>query len=280
MQGARARQIHARVPVRPLPFWTMLACEQSAPACHVSSCADQGALGCSTLEAAVRWASVLQKELLDVAWPEAILEWPECAERWHQWPDGHETLLWKGLRVRVGMASGRPQYRKPLNTGNLATPSPELAPCRPFWVHACIRSCCCLLVLLGSVQGCPCVGGPPLEGAGGHCPGRADYYGSLPNLAARVAALAHPGQILIEATSGFREDVRWLPDDQVAVLSLASGPSGTSLELEDIELQLLGFYLLKVRCPVRPVVPATTRCSPHHSLQPTHVMREGELSVH
>ena len=103
--------------------------------------------------------------------------------------------------------------------------------------------------------------GASCEGCGGGCPGRADYYGSLPNLAARVAALAHPGQILVEATSGFREDVRWLQDDQVALLSLSSDPSSTSLEVEDIELQLLGFYLLKARCPVcRPTVrvPATT----------------------
>ena len=33
--------------------------------------------------------------------------------------------------------------------------------------------------------------------------GRADYFGEMPNLAARVAGLAHPGQILVEGTSGF-----------------------------------------------------------------------------
>jgi hypothetical protein len=35
------------------------------------------------------------------------------------------------------------------------------------------------------------------------CAGRADYFGEMPNLAARVAGLAHPGQILVEGTSGF-----------------------------------------------------------------------------
>ena len=35
---------------------------------------------------------------------------------------GLEQLLWKGLRVRIGMACGKPQYRKPLNTG---TPLPR-----------------------------------------------------------------------------------------------------------------------------------------------------------
>ena len=119
------------------------ASEQSALVSRVRSCAAHGAVWCSTLEAAVRWASMLQKELLEVAWPEAILEWPECAERWHHWPDGHETILWKGLRVRVGMASGRPQYRKPLNTGNLTTPSPELLPAPPGCMHGTATAVAC-----------------------------------------------------------------------------------------------------------------------------------------
>lgn len=75
--------------------------------------------------------------------------------------------------------------------------------------------------------------------------GRADYYGSLPNLAARVAALAHPGQILVEGSSGFAEEVKWYPEDNVAVLSLPDSFSSASAK-GDIELQLLGFYLIKV----------------------------------
>ena len=33
----------------------------------------------------------------------------------------------------------------------------------------------------------------------GTCAGRADYFGTLPNLAARLCALAHPGQVLVES---------------------------------------------------------------------------------
>lgn len=75
--------------------------------------------------------------------------------------------------------------------------------------------------------------------------GRADYYGSLANLAARVAALAQPGQILVEGSSGFAESIRWNSQDHIGLLKLEPTGSNTSEE-EDIELQLLGFYLLKV----------------------------------
>lgn len=73
----------------------------------------------STLESAVRWAAVFQKQLLEIAWPEVVLEWPMCCEVYDHENNvgGVEQLLWKGLRVRIGMACGKPQYRKPLNTG-------------------------------------------------------------------------------------------------------------------------------------------------------------------
>ena len=76
-------------------------------------------LACSDLESAVRWAAVIQKQLLEIAWPEVVLEWPMCAEVYDHENNvgGREALLWKGLRVRIGMACGKPQYRKPLNTG-------------------------------------------------------------------------------------------------------------------------------------------------------------------
>jgi hypothetical protein len=80
----------------------------------------------------VRWAAVLQKELLGVAWPEVVLEWPECAETYFRHISGEETLIWKGLRVRIGMACGKPQYRKPLNTGCFQTCQPP-APACPAW---------------------------------------------------------------------------------------------------------------------------------------------------
>ena len=69
---------------------------------------------CRTLEAAVRWCVELQLALLHVDWPEAMLRWPDCAPEADPSTGG---LLFRGLRVRMGMAFGRAQHRKPLNTG-------------------------------------------------------------------------------------------------------------------------------------------------------------------
>ena len=62
----------------------------------------------------MRFCSVLQKELLHLPWPEEVLSWLACGEV-HDAASGH--TIWRGLRVRMGMAYGRPDYRKPLNTG-------------------------------------------------------------------------------------------------------------------------------------------------------------------
>ena len=61
----------------------------------------------------------MQKELLLISWPEALLQWGDCREQ--RDPDTG-AVIWRGLRVRMGMSFGRPSYKKPLNTG-------EYAPC-------------------------------------------------------------------------------------------------------------------------------------------------------
>ena len=74
------------------------------------------------LEAAVRWCVALQEELLRLDWPEALLDWAECApER----DASGGALLWRGLRVRMGMAFGRAEHRKPRNTGARAPAPPH-----------------------------------------------------------------------------------------------------------------------------------------------------------
>jgi hypothetical protein len=61
----------------------------------------------------------MQQELLQLPWPEAILQWGACAEE----RDPGGRLVWRGLRVRMGLAWGGATYRKPLNTGAaLVTP--------------------------------------------------------------------------------------------------------------------------------------------------------------
>jgi hypothetical protein len=56
----------------------------------------------------------MQLELLHAEWPEELLTWPDCAR---EVDPTTGSLLYRGLRVRMGMAFGRAQHRKPLNTG-------------------------------------------------------------------------------------------------------------------------------------------------------------------
>ena len=69
------------------------------------------------LEDAVRWACHLQAALLHLPWPHELLGYPDCGEVVGQ----EGQLLWRGLRVRVGMAYGYASCKKPLNTGRAGT---------------------------------------------------------------------------------------------------------------------------------------------------------------
>lgn len=66
----------------------------------------------------MRWAAAMQSELLTLPWPEAVLQWGACAEE----VDGSGKPVWRGLRVRMGIAWGGATYRKPLNTGEWVGP--------------------------------------------------------------------------------------------------------------------------------------------------------------
>jgi hypothetical protein len=61
----------------------------------------------------VHFCAALQVALLRVDWPEDVLGWRDCREAF----DDAGVLIWRGLRARCGMAWGKPDYRKPLNTG-------------------------------------------------------------------------------------------------------------------------------------------------------------------
>ncbi len=67
---------------------------------------------------------MVQRELLSLPWPDPILSWQECAEVVSQ-----ETgeLVWRGLRVRMGMAYGLPTSKAPLNTGKAEARGAALA---------------------------------------------------------------------------------------------------------------------------------------------------------
>lgn len=90
------------------PCCAMLCC---AVSCFAMPCC---AVLCRRLEQAVRWSAAVQRELLEMSWPETLLQWSDCQP---QQDPNTGALIWRGLRVRMGISWGRPSYKKPLNTG-------------------------------------------------------------------------------------------------------------------------------------------------------------------
>lgn len=74
---------------------------------------------------------------------------------------------------------------------------------------------------------------PPMQPAG-----RADYFGALPNLAARLMSLAAPGQVLVHGNLGSMHGMEWASDDHAA--AMLHGPAG------EVELTQLGYFVVKV----------------------------------
>ncbi|KAH7623655.1 putative Adenylate cyclase [Nannochloris sp. 'desiccata'] len=183
-----------------------------------------------SLESALRWAAALQSSLLEVHWPREILSWEECREvREGEEEDdfgyGHDdglednqeghgsaeilkgvdgtcgdlgsiavsgisaggAVVWRGLKVRIGIACGIPTSKAPLNTG------------------------------------------------------RADNFGTIPNLAARLMSLAQSGQVLFDGaklpTLRPLNPITWR--DEVGILP------GNELNPEGIELTPLGQFQIK-----------------------------------
>ncbi|WP_224242569.1 ATP-binding protein [Hyalangium gracile] len=67
-----------------------------------------------TVADAVRWCLDVQEGLLDAPWPEELLAWPETAEE-----RGARGLLYRGLRLRMGVHVGEPELRVDPRTGNV-----------------------------------------------------------------------------------------------------------------------------------------------------------------
>lgn len=65
------------------------------------------------LKQALAWCSHVQLALLEVEWPSEVHEWQMCQEE----HDEGGVLIWRGVRVQIGMAYFKPDSRKPLNTG-------------------------------------------------------------------------------------------------------------------------------------------------------------------
>jgi hypothetical protein len=93
---------------------------------------------------AVGFAVTIQSALMDLDYPPLLLLAEDCAE---VRLEADDTLLYRGLRVKIGMAHGRASLKKPIQST-----------------------------------------------------GRADYYGILPNTAARLMSVSPPGQVLTDGT--------------------------------------------------------------------------------
>ena len=76
--------------------------------------------------------------------------------------------------------------------------------------------------------------------------GRADYFGNLPNSAARVMALALPGQVLLEGFHGFGPELVHR-DDHSALLPHQPSRIAGHPDYEAVEVLQLGKFPIKQR---------------------------------
>ena len=115
--------------------------------------------------------------------------------------------IWSGLRVRMGMAYGFISSKKPLNTGDTYSFVIFVPACwHTLFIFSCQHvgfaivpsptlKCGCMFRVWLHVQGEVSIFSAPRLTCMLTCAGRADYFGVLANTAARVAALAAPGQV-------------------------------------------------------------------------------------
>ncbi|XXQ35687.1 PH domain-containing protein [Plasmodiophora brassicae] len=70
---------------------------------------------------AIRWCIDVQQRLLACDWPEALLRQPEACPVYDQ-----DTLLFRGLRVRMGIHSGTPSHRRSSVTTRIEYSGPDV----------------------------------------------------------------------------------------------------------------------------------------------------------
>lgn len=160
------------------------------------------------LKASIQWAAAVQNTLLNLDWPEEILNWAGCEPIFAGEYDSQDdescvsgskvstmmldssNLIWRGLSVHIGMASGALLSKAPLNTG------------------------------------------------------RADYFGTIPNLAARLVKIARPGQTLFDASRmDTLNDLRWNGDKAY----LPSGKNMMKTEHIDDSVYLMPIGQIKIK---------------------------------
>lgn len=125
------------------------------------------------LESSLKWASAVQNTLLNMEWPEEILSWPECEAMFASEYDSQDDESCISGSKLSAMIDSSVMLRRGLS------------------------------VKIGMASGA-LLSKSPLN------TGRADYFGTIPNLAARLVKLAQPGQILLDASKiDTLTSIRW-----------------------------------------------------------------------
>mmetsp|Transcript_19565 Transcript_19565/g.54401 ORF Transcript_19565/g.54401 Transcript_19565/m.54401 type:complete len:1642 (-) Transcript_19565:436-5361(-) len=163
-------------------------------------------LAFSCLEDAVLWGTTLQEELLHLDWPEELLQLEECAEVVINLETGkvingaeasdppraysdslHDNTTEPGI-WEAAMRTASAPLEIPSQSSTGSTSAPRAPSDKVISIFRGLR------VQMGCAYG-RVASRKPLN------TGRADYFGNLPNTAARVMALAKPGQFLIEGSA-------------------------------------------------------------------------------
>lgn len=167
-----------------------------------------------TLSAAITWAAAVQVELLHTKWPVEILKWDECKEIRDNDEEEYNDIMSTGTTF-LSIEND--------NTITAAVGSPNNFDATILWRGLAAR--------IGIAAGNGAYKAPLNTG-------RADFYGMVPNLAARLVSIAQPGQILVDgAMIRSIRGIKWR-DDTIYL-------SGTKSFPEDIVISPLGQVAIK-----------------------------------
>jgi len=127
-----------------------------------------------SLKDGLGWSGAFQRDLVEkVDWPEEVLLWEDCKEAVEQEDTDNDDSQEEGEDDDCRGTEGEEEE------GKAAKPSSSVVVWRGLRAH------------VGIAWGAPSVKAPLNTG-------RADYHGTVVNLAARLMSMAQPGQILVE----------------------------------------------------------------------------------
>jgi class 3 adenylate cyclase len=127
-----------------------------------------------SLKDGLAWSGAFQRDLVEkVDWPEEVLLWEDCKEAVEQEDTDNDDSQEEGEDDDCRGTEGEEEE------GKAAKPSSSVVVWRGLRAH------------VGIAWGAPSVKAPLNTG-------RADYHGTVVNLAARLMSMAQPGQILVE----------------------------------------------------------------------------------